>query len=68
MRLRENKTDYTVIDEIRTVVETLMIVFIVMKTNGMIDWSWWAILSPLWVVSGLSVIFLLIIYILRRME
>lgn len=68
MRLRENKTDYTVIDEIRTVVETLMIVFIVMKTNGMIDWSWWAILSPLWVFSGLSVIFLLIIYILRRME
>jgi hypothetical protein len=68
MRLRENKTDYTVIDEIRTVVETLMIVFIVMKTNGMIDWSWWAILSPLWVFGGLSVIFLLIIYILRKID
>jgi len=68
MRLRENKTDYTVIDEIRTVIETLMIVFIVMKTNGMIDWSWWTILSPLWVFGGLSVIFLLIIYILRKME
>jgi membrane protein YdbS with pleckstrin-like domain len=68
MRLRENKTDYTVIDEIRTVVETLMIVFIVMKTNGMIDWSWWVILSPLWVFGGLSVIFLLIIYILRKID
>ncbi len=68
MGLRKNNTNYTVADEIRTVAETLMIVLIVMKTNGMIDWSWWIILSPLWLFGGLSLILLLIIYILRKID
>lgn len=28
---------------------TLTNIFIVLKYLGLIDWSWWGVLSPLWV-------------------
>lgn len=34
----------------------LLIVFIVLKLVGAIDWSWWWVLAPLWVPIGLFVI------------
>ena len=36
---------------------TLTIVFIVLKLTHYIDWSWWWILSPLWI--PIAIIFLL---------
>lgn len=38
----------------------LTIVFIVLKLCGVISWSWWWILSPIW-LSFLLLIFVLII-------
>ena len=38
----------------------LAIVFIVLKLTGTITWSWWWVLSPLWIPIG---IFLAIIFI-----
>lgn len=35
--------------------ETLTIVFIVLKLTEVIDWSWWAVFLPMWV--GYAVIF-----------
>lgn len=37
----------------------LAVVFIVLKLCGLIDWSWWWVLSPLWIslVLGALVIF-----------
>jgi uncharacterized protein (DUF983 family) len=29
--------------------EILLIVFIVLKLTGVIAWSWWWVLSPLWI-------------------
>jgi len=29
----------------------LLIVFIVLKLTDTIDWSWWMVLSPIWVYS-----------------
>ena len=29
----------------------LTIVFIVLKLIGKIDWSWWWVLSPIWIVT-----------------
>ena len=40
----------------------LTIAFIVLKLCHVIDWSWWWVLSPLWISVGL--IFLLILLIL----
>jgi len=39
----------------------LTIVFIVLKLTGYIDWSWWWVLSPLWVGLALLVLVFLIL-------
>lgn len=43
---------------------SLLISFIVMKLTGGIDWSWWLVLSPIWIipVTLLSITVLLTIY------
>lgn len=38
----------------------LTIVFIVLKLLGKIAWSWWWVLSPLWISAGLVLAILLI--------
>lgn len=37
----------------------LAVAFIVLKLIGYIDWSWWWVLSPLWLplVVGITIIF-----------
>ena len=37
----------------------LTIVFIVLKLIGKIDWSWWWVLSPIWISISLVLIFLI---------
>jgi len=44
-------------------VGVLTIVFIVLKLLGKIAWSWWWVLSPIWISAILAIIFL-IIYII----
>jgi hypothetical protein len=41
----------------------LTIVFIVLKLCGIITWSWWWILSPIWGPAALFIICILIFYI-----
>ena len=40
--------------------EVLLIVFIVLKLCGVIHWSWWWVLSPIWIEAGLAVVITLI--------
>ncbi len=42
---------------------TLTIVFIVLKLCGLIAWSWWWVLSPLW-ISAIGWVILLMIALL----
>lgn len=42
----------------------LTIVFIVLKLLGKIDWSWWWVLSPLWIVTALVLVGFLIIIVI----
>lgn len=39
-----------------SVLGVLLIVFIVLKLVGVIDWSWWLVLIPLWISLGLFVL------------
>lgn len=39
----------------------LTIVFIVLKLCGVIGWSWWWVLSPLWINLILGILFFLFI-------
>jgi hypothetical protein len=34
---------------IRVFLETTTIIFVILKLFGIIDWSWWLVLSPTWV-------------------
>jgi len=45
-------------------VGALTILFIALKLLNKIDWSWWWVLSPLWISTGLSIIILLIVGII----
>lgn len=42
----------------------LTIVFIVLKLLGKITWSWWWVLSPIWISAIVAILFLLIYLIL----
>ena len=43
--------------------EVLTIVFIVLKLCGLISWSWWLVLMPLWIEFGVIVVLLIILFV-----
>ena len=46
----------------------LTIVFIVLKLTNHINWSWWWVLSPLWIdlaIIALLIIVMIVIYIFK---
>ena len=38
----------------------LTVAFVVLKLTEVVQWSWWWVLSPVWIVAGLYVLFLLV--------
>lgn len=40
----------------------LLIVFIVLKCTGLIDWSWWWVLAPLWIPAVLVFFYLIVVF------
>jgi hypothetical protein len=42
----------------------LTIAFVVLKLTGVIDWSWWWVLSPLWIgfVVGMIILAIIIVF------
>jgi hypothetical protein len=44
----------------------LLIVFIVLKLVGVVTWSWWIVLIPLWIEIGLLIIVVLFIFWLSK--
>jgi len=45
-------------------VGVLTIVFIVLKLTNLIDWSWWWVLSPIWISVVISVIIVAVAYMI----
>lgn len=41
--------------------DLLLVAFIVMKLTGVIDWSWWWVLAPLWMPLALCVIMIIVV-------
>ena len=50
------------------VLDVLQIIFIVLKLTGLIDWSWWAVFSPLFISLGLVAIIVIISAIARKVD
>lgn len=41
----------------------LTIVFITLKLIGYINWSWWWVLSPLWITTGIVLVIIVLVFI-----
>jgi membrane protein YdbS with pleckstrin-like domain len=41
----------------------LTIIFVVLKLTDTIDWSWWWVLSPLWISAAFSIAILLLVFL-----
>lgn len=42
----------------------LTIVFIVLKLTGNIDWSWWWVLSPLWIPTAFVLLCVAVVFVI----
>ena len=56
----KEKTNYTSGVSFSTL---LTVLFVGLKLTGHIDWSWWWVLSPLWISTGLAFIIAIIVLI-----
>ena len=41
-------------------VTLLTLIFVVLKLTHVIGWSWWWVLSPLWISAAIAVVFVII--------
>ena len=44
-----------------SVLGILLIIFVVLKLVGVVTWSWWVVLIPLWIEIGLLIIVIFVI-------
>lgn len=45
----------------------LTILFVGLKLTNCIDWSWWWVLSPLWIAAGIGILILISVLMLYFM-
>ena len=41
----------------------LTLIFVTLRLCNVIDWSWWWILSPVWITAGIAILVLIVIAI-----
>ena len=46
----------------------LTIVFVTLKLLGKIDWSWWWVLSPVWITALFVIFFFLVVVIIASVK
>jgi hypothetical protein len=46
----------------------LVLIFIVLKLTGVISWSWWWVLSPMWIMLLVQVIVVLSVLIYHEFK
>lgn len=44
----------------------LLLTFIILKLVGVIDWSWWWVLSPIWISAALLLTISVLLFVLYR--
>ena len=45
------------------IADLFLVAFVVLKLVGVIDWSWWLVLSPIWIMLGIAGLVFVTIYI-----
>lgn len=62
--MNDNKTNKTTVNGGIGFTGLLTIVFIVLKLCGVISWSWFWVLSPLWISAAVIIVLLIVIIIM----
>lgn len=44
----------------------LTVAFVILKLCNVIDWSWWWVVSPLWIYFGVVIIITIIILLISK--
>jgi hypothetical protein len=52
--------------ELNGTLSTIQTILVVLKLVGAISWSWWWVLSPLWIPLVVLAIFLFVIYLIDK--
>lgn len=60
---RQEQNNSKVVGDIT--ISMLLVAFVVLKLCGVIDWSWWWVLSPLWIPLGFVILVLLVLGIAK---
>lgn len=47
-------------------VGALLLIFITLKLCGVIDWSWWWVLSPIWITTVIILLIALIVCVVKH--
>ena len=45
------------------IADLFLVAFVVLKLVGVIDWSWWWVLSPIWIMLAIAVLVFAGIYV-----
>lgn len=62
--MNNNDRDRTIVTGGVSFIGLLQIAFIVLKLCGVIEWSWWVVLLPLWIDIGVAAVVLILALIL----
>ena len=60
MKAPKRKSDSPV-DLNLSFVENFTLAFVILKLTGYIDWSWWWVISPVWITYGSIILFAVIL-------
>ena len=60
MKAPKRKDDRPVDLSLRAV-ENFTLAFVILKLTGYIDWSWWWVISPVWITYGSIILFAVIL-------
>lgn len=58
-----NKTEVKYVAGSSSFLSLLTVAFIVLKLCGIITWSWWWVLSPIWIPIAIVILLFIILFI-----
>lgn len=58
-----NKTEVKYVTGSSSFLSLLTVAFVVLKLCGIITWSWWWVLSPIWIPIAIVILLFIILFI-----
>ena len=59
---------YRISYELRLILELLLVMFIVLKLSGLIDWSWVWVLCPFWIPCLIVLVLAIVFWIASKIN